>query len=199
MSVVLDASAGIDFALGRLSAEQISEIARADIAVPSLYVTEVGTRLARFRANGELSSDEADAHRLTAIELPDDIVPDDQLADDAWAMTRNLSGYDAIYVALAVRRGAALWTSDGPLSRHPDPPCIIRLLPAAASRPAVRGSRQVTPPVRHTVDGAADDRGRGGVDSAITAVGLPKSEQDPRPMTAAPPRPCPAPPSSRPR
>jgi hypothetical protein len=74
VTVVLDASAGINLALGRLEIDHIGEIAHAAIAVPSLYVTEVGASLARLRADGGLSMDEVEAHRVTALGIPDEIV-----------------------------------------------------------------------------------------------------------------------------
>jgi len=50
------------------------------------------------------------------------------LADLAWSWRDNLSFYDALYVALAVRLDLPLVTGDGRLSRVPALPCSIELI-----------------------------------------------------------------------
>ena len=50
------------------------------------------------------------------------------LADLAWTWRDNLSFYDTLYVALAVRLDVPLVTGDGRLSRAPGSPCSIELI-----------------------------------------------------------------------
>ena len=50
------------------------------------------------------------------------------LADLAWTWRDNLSFYDALYVALALRLDVPLVTADGRLSRARGSPCSIELI-----------------------------------------------------------------------
>lgn len=75
--------------------------------------------------------------RALALELRDvmwslvtDVeVVDRKLATESWALCDSLSFPDATYVAVAARRGAAVWTTDARLERSaPRLPCDVHLL-----------------------------------------------------------------------
>ena len=46
-------------------------------------------------------------------------LPHRLLLDDAWSLRGHVTAHDALYVAAARMRGAALVTADGPLARAP--------------------------------------------------------------------------------
>ncbi len=62
---------------------------------------------------------------MTAVTI--DLVAATSLLDRMWALRRNVTGYDAAYLAAAETFGCALVTADVRLRRAPDLRCEIRL------------------------------------------------------------------------
>lgn len=120
MTLIVDASAVVEYLLQTALGLRVADlIATADVAAPELVDAEVlavlrrevlASRLAAPRA-GEAVSDLRDWH-LSRI-------PHRSLLVEAWSLRGHVSAYDALYVAAARARGAALVTADGPLSRAP--------------------------------------------------------------------------------
>jgi predicted nucleic acid-binding protein len=88
---------------------------------PHLLDLEVAQVLRRFEASGHVSADRC---RQALGDLSDlDVVryPHDVLMDRVWGLRKNMTAYDAIYVALAETLGATLVTSDRRLAAAPMP------------------------------------------------------------------------------
>ena len=120
--IVLDASALVELLLGtaagRTVAMRIADPA-VSVHVPHLADIEVTQALRRFAHEGDL--DAADAatalEDLRALDL--ERHAHEPLLDRVWAMRKNLSAYDAVYVALAEALDGVLLTCDGRLARAP--------------------------------------------------------------------------------
>ena len=87
---------------------------RARAAVPDLFYVEVVNALVKYVRAGRLTSDEAGAALDYVAELPFAPTPCAELAPDAFAIAvdRGVSGYDAMYLALAEATEAVLVTAD---------------------------------------------------------------------------------------
>ena len=96
---------------------------------PHLVDAEVGSVLRRQERSGAIGSQEAGAALQATRFLIEYRYPHaGPLAELAWELRGNLSFYDALYVALAVRLGAPLLTGDHRLSRAPGLPCSVELV-----------------------------------------------------------------------
>lgn len=120
--IVLDASALVELILatptGRLVAERIADPA-IGLHVPHLADIEVAQALRRYAAD-------ADIHTNAATTALDDFRALDlqrhahePLLERVWELRKNLTAYDAVYVALAEVLDGILLTCDGKLSRAP--------------------------------------------------------------------------------
>jgi predicted nucleic acid-binding protein len=120
--IVLDASAVLELLLvterGRVIADRIADPALG-LHVPHLLDVEVAQALRRLVQQGELG--QADARvaleELSALDL--ERHAHEPLLDRIWALRKNLTAYDATYVALAEALDAILLTCDGRLARAP--------------------------------------------------------------------------------
>lgn len=113
--IVLDASAAIELLLVTSRGSAVRErIARPEetLHAPHLLDVEVAQVLRRYHLSGALGSDRA---RQALVDLADlDIAryPHDSLLPRVWALRRNVTAYDAVYLALAEVLGAGLLTFD---------------------------------------------------------------------------------------
>jgi predicted nucleic acid-binding protein len=118
VSLVLDASAAVEFLLRTPIGEQVGvALGREELSAPELLDLEVASVLRRAVRKEALTL--ARAHEALA-DLGDwDIarVPHRPLLEEAWSMRDNVTMYDAMYLALARLQRAALVTADGPLAR----------------------------------------------------------------------------------
>lgn len=120
--IVLDASAIVELILatptGRLVAERIDDPAEG-LHVPHLADVEVLQALRRYVREGALETSEAGQaiDDLRALDLQRHA--HEPLLERAWELRKNLTAYDAVYVALADALGAIVLTCDRPLSRAP--------------------------------------------------------------------------------
>ena len=120
--IVLDASAVLELLLvtarGRVIADRIADPALG-LHVPHLLDVEVAQALRRLVQQGELG--QADARvaleELSALDL--ERHAHEPLLDRIWALRKNLTAYDATYIALAEALDATLLTCDGRLARAP--------------------------------------------------------------------------------
>jgi predicted nucleic acid-binding protein len=120
--IVLDASALVELLLntaaGRTIATRIADPALG-LHVPHLADIEVAQALRRYAKEGELEA--ADA----AVALDDLRALDlhrhahEPLLERVWELRKNLSAYDAVYLALAEVLDTVLLTCDGRLARAP--------------------------------------------------------------------------------
>lgn len=104
---------------------QVAEVAhgRVTAAAPDLVYAEVTNALARYVRTGQLTTETAREALRYLAGLPLRVTSCEELANDAFQLAtgKGLSGYDAMYLALAEASGATLVTAD-------------RKLAAAASR-----------------------------------------------------------------
>lgn len=125
--IVLDASAALT---GLLNAGPAREsLASEQLHVPHLIDSEVASGLRRHVASGRIPAEDGwaalDAWRrlgLTRYALHG-------LLERVWELRRNLSAYDAGYVALAESLGCSLTTADARISRAPGVHCPITVVP----------------------------------------------------------------------
>lgn len=87
---------------------------------PHLIDAEVGNVLRRHEHSGRISSEEARAALRTGSALIEYRYPHaGALAELAWTWRADVSFYDALYAALAVRLNVPLITADARLGRSP--------------------------------------------------------------------------------
>lgn len=125
--VVCDASALVALLLdggpdGRWVAEAL---ASSDLVAPSLAAFESANILRRHELAGLVSGDQAAQAHADLLDLAIEAWPYELLASRAWELRRNLSSYDASYVALAELTGATLVTLDRRIGRAPGLRCAI--------------------------------------------------------------------------
>jgi predicted nucleic acid-binding protein len=125
--VVCDASALVAVLLdsgpdGRWAAGALTG---ADLAAPSLVTFEAANIIRRHELAGLVSADQAAQAHADLIELAIEQWPHELLAARIWELRRNLSSYDAGYVALAELTGATLVTLDRRIGRAPGLRCTV--------------------------------------------------------------------------
>lgn len=135
---VLDASAVVAALLddgpdGRWCDEHL---ARDDLAAPDLMPFEVANIVRRTEARGAIDASTAaraiDSLRALAV----DLTPFEPLADRVWELRKNLTAYDASYVALAEVLDGGLVTLDGKLAQGPGIRCEVMVAAEPTSGPA---------------------------------------------------------------
>ena len=120
--IVLDASALVELILdtptGQLIAARIANPAEG-LHVPHLADIEVAQALRRYEREGEIGAQVADEalDDFRALDLQRHA--HEPLLERVWQLRKNLTAYDAVYVALAEVLDGVLLTCDRPLSRAP--------------------------------------------------------------------------------
>ncbi len=125
--VVCDASALVAMLLdGGPDGQWVSEaLSGADLVAPSLVGFEAANIIRRHELAGLVSTDQAAQAHADLLDLAIEHWPYDLLAPRAWQLRRNLSIYDAGYVALAELTDATLVTLDRRISGAPGLRCTI--------------------------------------------------------------------------
>jgi predicted nucleic acid-binding protein len=119
--IVLDASAGVELLLQTPVGREIGARLPGTLpVVPAHFDAEVFSALGRL-----VRAHELEAERLPPIldnlsYAPFQRYPITPLLAEAWELRHNLTQRDALYVVLARRLGAALWTADARLARAPE-------------------------------------------------------------------------------
>ena len=120
--IVLDASAVVELLLGtsagRAVAARIASPALS-LHVPHLLDVEVTQALRRCAATRVIDDGDATRALLALRDLDLERHSHEALLDRAWTLRRNVSVYDAVYVALAEALGAVLLTCDARLAGAP--------------------------------------------------------------------------------
>ena len=122
VAVLLDA--GQD---GTWVAERLSG---AELFAPALMPFECANIIRRHEFGELISPDQAAQAHADLVDLPVELWPCEVLARRAWELRRNVSSYDAAYIALAEAVGAPLITLDRRLQRAPKVTCAIETPPA---------------------------------------------------------------------
>lgn len=116
--MILDASVGVEIALGTESGRRAIPLLPDEVFVPELFVTEVHRVLRRFRARNEITDGMVSAARAFIASPALTVLPVHHLEDDLWKLSAAVSAYDAQYLALARASGVALMTRDKRLGSH---------------------------------------------------------------------------------
>ncbi|MEA2213661.1 MAG: hypothetical protein QOF83_3609 [Solirubrobacteraceae bacterium] len=122
--IVIDASAAVEFLLGRISAVEAitAELTGAQdeaLHAPELIEPEALNALRRLERSGAISGAQADLAVTELDELRLIRYPHAPLRDRVWALRDNLSAYDALYLALAESLpGSVLFTGDAGLAAN---------------------------------------------------------------------------------
>lgn len=117
--IVLDASTAVELVLRTPAAETIEARLFAEgetLHAPHLLDVEVAHVVRRYFLTGELSDERGRAALTDLAELPISRYPHDLFLPRIWELRRNVTAYDAAYVALAEALAAPLLTRDGRLA-----------------------------------------------------------------------------------
>ena len=108
-----------------------SLLERSELAAPELLDAEVLAVLRRLVLGRELAERRASEAIDDLASWPVERLRHTQLVEAAWALRGHVTAYDALYVAAAHARGAALVTADGPLARAPKLGVVVHDIRAA--------------------------------------------------------------------
>lgn len=131
--IVLDASALIELILatpaGKSVATRIAD-PEESLHTPHLADVEVVQVLRRYVREGDINAETAATalDDLRALDLQRHA--HEPFLDRVWELHRNLTAYDAVYVALAELLDGALLTGDARLSRAPGVTCEVEVIQA---------------------------------------------------------------------
>ncbi len=120
--IVVDASAVVEVLLRTAGAEAIEQRIFADgetLHAPHLIDVEIVQVLRRYSAAGLLSRGRGHEALHDLADLALARYPHDILLERAWELRRNLTAYDAVYVALAEALDAPLLTRDRRIAAAP--------------------------------------------------------------------------------
>jgi predicted nucleic acid-binding protein len=120
--IVLDASAVLEFLLRTpIGLKVARRIAPADetLHAPHLIDLEVAQVLRRREASRSLSRSRAEQAIADFSDLDFARYPHDALLPRIWALRKNVTAYDAAYLALSEALDAPLLTADEKLARSP--------------------------------------------------------------------------------
>lgn len=119
--VVCDASAAVALLLdggpdGRWATNALTGVG---LAAPGLLPFEAANIIRRQELAKRINADQAAQAHADLVDLAVEQWPYELLASRAWELRRNLTSYDASYVALAELLGVTLVTLDRRLARAP--------------------------------------------------------------------------------
>jgi predicted nucleic acid-binding protein len=118
--LVIDASAAVEYLLKSPAGLAVANaVDGASLVAPEMVDAEVLSVLRRWVLNGDIEETRARMAVDDLVRWPMERVPHQSLVQLAWQYRRNLSAYDALYVAVARTRGFPLITLDGRLARAP--------------------------------------------------------------------------------
>ena len=102
-----------------------SVVGADSLAAPELVQVEAANILCRLESRGEISRIEANGAQRDLLRLDVELVPFAPFVDRVWKLRRNVTCYDAWYIAVAEAFDCALATLDLRLSRATGPACVF--------------------------------------------------------------------------
>jgi len=135
--IVIDASATVELLLQTETGMVVAKRLQAPdetLHAPHLLDVEVAQVIRRFVLSGTLAAKRASAALLDLADLDLSRYSHDVLLPRMWQLHKNLSAYDATYVALAEALGAALLTADAKLARTPGHTARMELVRVPSKR-----------------------------------------------------------------
>ena len=108
-----------------------TQVAQGSLIGPELVLVEASNILRRMEQARQISRVEATLAHDNLLRLELDLFPFAPFAERVWELRRNVTCYDAWYVALAEAFNCPLATLDGKLSRASGPTCGIITPPAS--------------------------------------------------------------------
>lgn len=127
MTVVIDASALVAALVDSGPDGRWAEaLLTSDLAAPHLLPVEAANVLRRAARAGEITDDIASLAHADLLDLRVQLVSYEMVAARTWELRRNLTAYDAWYVAVAELLDAPLATLDQRLVSSPGPTCRFR-------------------------------------------------------------------------
>ena len=129
MSAVVDASVLVAAITdgGREGTWAEAVLADGNVVAPHLVLVEATNVLRRLEASRRLTPFAATAAQQDILGLDLMLVPFEPFAERVWELRRNVTSYDAWYVAVAEAFRLPLATLDRRLSRAAGPACRFRL------------------------------------------------------------------------
>jgi predicted nucleic acid-binding protein len=131
--MVVDASAMVEVLLNRPSGERVAQRLLDPLEAlhaPHLIDLEVAQTLRRYQAAGEMSPQRARQALVAFVQMPLERHPHWPFLARIWELRRNVTAYDAAYLALAEALGAPLLTCDCALARAPGHRAVVELIEA---------------------------------------------------------------------
>jgi predicted nucleic acid-binding protein len=129
--IVVDASPLLEVLLNRPCGERVAHRLfdpLETLHAPHLIDLEVAQALRRYQAAGEMSPQRARQALLVFVQMPLERHPHWPFLNRIWELRRNVTAYDAAYVALAEALDAPLLTCDGALARAPGHRAVVELI-----------------------------------------------------------------------
>jgi predicted nucleic acid-binding protein len=118
--IVIDASALLEVLLNTSASGRVAErlfAAHESLHAPHVLDLEIAQVLRGFILSGEMAAERGEQALVDLADLPLNRYPHDVFLFRIWALRRNLTAYDAAYVALAEALDAPLVTRDAALAR----------------------------------------------------------------------------------
>lgn len=131
MRAVIDASALVAsvVAIDPAGAWAESKVSELELAGPGIVLVESCNTLRRLELSGLISTLEATAALQDLVDLEVELFPFRPLAGRIWSLRKNVTSYDAWYVAVAEHLGCPLLTLDRRLADATGPTCEFVLPP----------------------------------------------------------------------
>ena len=129
--MVIDTSAMVEVLLNKRSGKRLAHrFGDPDetLHAPHLIDLEVAQTIRRYEATGEMSPDRAQQALSVFAQMPLERHAHWPFVDRIWELRRNLTAYDAAYVALAEGLGAPLLTCDRSLASAPGHLAVVELI-----------------------------------------------------------------------
>lgn len=115
--IIVDAGAFVEVLLASSAGRRVRTLLDDDVAVPCLFDAEVLHVLCTAEKRGQLTAEQVDARVAVLATAPFTRVEQAPLLPAARRHAAALSGYDALYVALAEELDGVLVTTDTRLAR----------------------------------------------------------------------------------